>query len=67
MERFAEEDRLEQLNAQRRRIKVAEHAREVERLVAQKRAMYQAARVRNPKSQITKISTGICVGGHPNF
>ena len=45
LERFAEEDRLEQMNAQKRRLKVAEHVREVNRLVAEKRAMYEAARV----------------------
>lgn len=44
LERFAEEDRLEQMNAQKRRLKVAEHVREVNRLVAEKRAMYEAAR-----------------------
>ncbi len=46
MERFAEEDRLEQMNAQKRRLKVAEHAREVERLIQEKRQMYEAAMVR---------------------
>jgi hypothetical protein len=48
LERFAEQDRVEQLNAARRRIKVAEHLREVERLLAEKRALYAAARVRCP-------------------
>ena len=33
------------MNAQKRRLKVAEHVREVNRLVAEKRAMYEAARV----------------------
>lgn len=45
MERFAEQDRLEQMNAQKRRIKVAQHAREVERLIQEKRAMFEAAMV----------------------
>ncbi len=45
MERFAEQDRLEQMNAQKRRIKVAQHAREVERLIQEKREMYEAAMV----------------------
>lgn len=45
MESFAEQDRLEQMNAQKRRIKVAQHAREVERLIQEKRAMFEAAMV----------------------
>lgn len=49
MERFAEQDRLEQMNAQKRRIKVAQHAREVERLIQEKRAMFEAAMVSNPQ------------------
>ena len=40
-ERFAEQDRVEQMNAQRRRMKMQEHKREVERLAAVKRAMYE--------------------------
>ena len=46
MEKFAEQDRLEQMNAQKRRLKVAQHAREVERLIQQKREMFEAAMVR---------------------
>lgn len=45
MERFAEQDRLEQMNAQKRRLKLAEHAREVERLIQEKKQMYQDAMV----------------------
>ena len=33
------------MNAQKQHLKVAEHVREVNRLVAEKRAMYEAARV----------------------
>ena len=47
MEKFAEQDRLEQMNAQKRRLKVAQHAREVERLIQQKREMFEAAMVRH--------------------
>ena len=42
--KFAEDDRLEQMNAQRRRLKVEEHKREVERLWAEKAALYAAQR-----------------------
>ena len=45
MARFAEQDRLEQMNAQKRRLKVAEHVREVDRLIQEKKDMYQAAMV----------------------
>lgn len=47
LERLAEENRVEQLNSMKRRCKIAEHMREVDRLVEQKRAMYAAARVRS--------------------
>lgn len=41
----AAEDRIEQMNAQRRRQRVAEHVREVERLCAYRRQLYEAMRV----------------------
>ena len=45
LEKLAEQDRVEQMNAQRRRLKMAEHKREVERLLSEKRAMFEAALV----------------------
>ena len=45
MEKYAEDDRLEQMNAQRRRMKELEHKREVERLWQEKLAIYQAQRL----------------------
>ena len=39
------QDRLEQLGAEKRRHKQAEHRREVERLLQHKRDLYEAARV----------------------
>lgn len=47
MEKFAEDDRIEQLNAQKRRMKVQEHRREVERLVEEKRMMYEALKAKD--------------------
>lgn len=44
MEKFAEDDRLEQMNAQRRRMRELEHKREIERLWKEKLAIYQAQR-----------------------
>ena len=37
MEKFAADDRLEQMNAQRRRMKQAEHRRAVEQLIEERR------------------------------
>jgi hypothetical protein len=44
MEKYAEDDRLEQMNAQKRRMKELEHKREVERLWQEKLVIYQAQR-----------------------
>merc|ERR1719440_605408 len=44
MAKFAEDDRIEQLNDQRRRMKVQEHKREVERLMQERRKLYEAER-----------------------
>lgn len=44
MEKFAEDDRLEQLSAQRRRLRQQEHKREVERLLEERRSNYAAQR-----------------------
>ena len=40
MEKFAEDDRLEQMNAQRRRMRELEHKREIERLWQEKLKIY---------------------------
>ena len=39
--KFAEDERIEQMNAQRRRMKMLEHKREVERLIEERRQMYE--------------------------
>lgn len=44
LERFAAEDRIDQMNAQKRRMKQLEHRREVERLLEQRREAFEAAR-----------------------
>lgn len=43
-QKFAEDDRLEQMNAQRRRMKEQEHKREIERLWQEKLAIYKVQR-----------------------
>lgn len=45
MAKFAEDDRIDQMNAQRRRMKQLEHKREVERLMEEKRRQQEAEKV----------------------
>jgi len=45
MAKFAEDDRIEQLSAQRRRMKQLEHRRAVERLIEDRRAQFQQQKV----------------------
>ncbi|XP_057706994.1 meiosis-specific nuclear structural protein 1 isoform X2 [Corythoichthys intestinalis] len=42
MEKFAEDDRLEQLSAQKRRMKIMEHKREAEKQIDDRRRQHQA-------------------------
>lgn len=49
LEKFAEDDRVEQMNAQRRRMRMLEHKKEVERLAAIKRAMFEEQRVQEQR------------------
>eukprot|EP01050_Picozoa_sp_SAG11_P011386 SAG11_NODE_1204_length_5531_cov_3.137518_1_plen_412_part_00 len=42
LDKFAEDDRIEQMNAQKRRMKQMEHRREVERLIEARRAEFEA-------------------------
>lgn len=44
--KFAEDDRIEQMNAQKRRMKQQEHKRAVENLLEERRAQYAAERER---------------------
>lgn len=44
MEKFAEDERLEQMNAQKRRMRELEHKREIERLWQEKLEVYRAQR-----------------------
>ena len=45
MAKFAEDDRIEQLSAQKRRMKQLEHRRAVERLIEERRAQFQRQKV----------------------
>lgn len=42
MAKFAEDDRIEQMNAQKRRMKQLEHKREVEKLIEDRRRQHEA-------------------------
>lgn len=44
MQKFADDERLEQMNAQKRRMRELEHKREIERLWQEKLAIYRAQR-----------------------
>merc|ERR1719207_417014 len=44
--KFAEDDRIEQMNAQKRRMKIQEHKREVERLIDVRRQIYEEERAK---------------------
>ena len=45
MAKFAEDDRIEQMNAQKRRMKQLEHRRAVEALIEERRRQYEAEKV----------------------
>merc|ERR1719226_455310 len=45
MKKFAEDDRIEQMNEHKRRMKGEAHKREAERLVALRREMYEQQRL----------------------
>ena len=44
MQKFADDERLEQMNAQKRRMRELEHKREIERLWQEKLSIYRAQR-----------------------
>lgn len=46
MAKFAEDDRIEQMNAQKRRMKQLEHKRAVEKLIEDRRQQHEADMVR---------------------
>lgn len=52
--KFAEDEKLEQMNAQKRRMRMAEHAREVQRLIDEKRQAFEAAKAREEAEDAAK-------------
>lgn len=55
MDKFAEDERLEQMNAQRRRMRELEHKREIERLWRERLAVYQAQRELEEQERRAKL------------
>lgn len=47
MDKFAEDDRIDQMNARRRRMKQLEHKREVEKLIEERRRQHEADKVQH--------------------
>ena len=52
LDKFANDDRLDQLNAQKRRMKQLEHRREIERLLEERRAKYEEERAAELQEQL---------------
>ena len=52
LEKFAEDDRLDQMNAQKRRMKQLEHRREIERLLEVRREKYEQERAAELQEQL---------------
>lgn len=50
MAKFAEDDRIEQMNAQKRRMKQLEHKREVEKLIEDRKRQHEADMVQTTLS-----------------
>eukprot|EP00892_Ulva_mutabilis_P003509 jgi/Ulvmu1/152/UM001_0156.1 len=56
LEKFAEDDRIEQMNAQKRRMKMLEHRREAERIVDQKRRLFEEAKRHAEAEEAARIA-----------
>merc|ERR1719387_2769077 len=52
LDKFAEDDRIDQLNAQKRRMKQLEHRREIERLLELRREKYEQERASELQGQL---------------
>lgn len=59
MAKFAEDDRLEQMNAQKRRMKQLEHKREVEKLIEYRRRQREADLVRTTTLSVCILTSRI--------
>ena len=57
MAKFAEDDRIEQMNAHKRRMKLLEHKRAVEELLKDRHARFEAARVRSFNTLAHSVSS----------
>lgn len=56
LQKFAEDERLEQMNAQKRRMRELEHRREIERLWQEKLAIFRAQRELEVQEHAQKLA-----------
>ena len=56
MAKFAEDERLEQMNAQKRRMREQEHKREIEKIWNERLQVYQAQRAIEEQERIAKTA-----------
>ena len=59
--KFAEDDRLELMNAQKRRMKQLEHRRAVEKLIEERRQQYQLEKVNTYMYIHVHVHVHVCV------
>ena len=64
LEKFAEDDRIEQMNAQKRRMKQLEHKRAVEALIEDRRQQFQRERVRRCRANSFSQCAGRVTAGN---
>ena len=61
MAKFAEDDRIEQMNAQKRRMKQLEHKKAVEQLLKDRQEQFARERVRRPQLQLLFTAAAVRV------
>ena len=60
LQKFAEDDRIEQMNAQKRRMKQLEHKKAVEKLIEDRRLQFQRERVRQTRKESFALPAEAC-------
>ena len=60
LQKFAEDDRIEQMNAQKRRMKQLEHKKAVEKLIEDRRLQFQRERVRQTRKESFALRAEAC-------
>lgn len=60
LQKFAEDDRIEQMNAQKRRMKQLEHKKAVEKLIEDRRLQFQRERVSQTIKESSSLAAEAC-------